>query len=60
MARSSNPATDIALMALQANPLGQTQMLEAVLTYAFEQLCWRKTETDIDLLIARLQAMESA
>jgi hypothetical protein len=53
--QAADPARDIALMALNADPLARVQMLESVILYAFDQLCYRRTSTDIDLLLARLR-----
>jgi hypothetical protein len=54
--RGKDPAREIALMALNTAPLAEAQMLEAVVLYAFDQLCWRRTETDLDLLLGRLRS----
>jgi hypothetical protein len=49
-----HPDRVIALMALNARPDIPGQMLEEVVRYAFEQLCWRRSTNDLDALLAEL------
>lgn len=56
-AKSAAPAKDIALLALQASDAHQGDMLEEVLTYCFDQLCWRRSTPDLVALTKRLDAL---
>jgi hypothetical protein len=51
----SDPARKIALLALNGDPSRQTEMLEAVFHYAFEQLCWYHTTGKLETLLSDLQ-----
>jgi hypothetical protein len=49
MAQSRDPCREIAVMALQ------TGSLEEVIRYAFDQLCWRRSNNELDALLKDLR-----
>jgi hypothetical protein len=54
---SKDVGRDIAKLAL-ADALYDSSTLEKVFAYCFEQLCWRKTETELLAIIASLKMEE--
>jgi hypothetical protein len=54
MAQSTDPGREIALLSLQISQ--PTDMLDHVIRYAFDQLCWRRSSNELDALLKDLRA----
>lgn len=52
----ADPFRAVAMIALQASPAYLGDMLEEVIRYAFEQLCWKRSTPDLIALLAELSA----
>lgn len=57
VSKSKTPDRDIALLALQASTAFPGDMLEEVLTYCFDQLCYRRTYGELDAILKHLAAL---
>jgi len=57
LTKSADPARDIALLALTpGNPTYQPgDMLEEVIRYAFDRLCWERTTPQLEEFLASLR-----
>lgn len=55
----TDPFRQVALIALQSSPASPGDMLEAVLRYAFDQLCWKRTIPELLALLSELRAIVS-
>ena len=55
--QSKTPTRDIALIALQGSDAFPGDMLEEVLRYAFDQLCFRRTYGELDAILNGLRAL---
>jgi hypothetical protein len=53
MAQSRDPGREIALLALQIGR--ESDMLDHVIRYAFDQLCWRLSSNQLDGLLRDLR-----
>ncbi len=56
--RSKDPGRELAKLALSTTAF-EAEMLEAVIDYAFEQLCWRRNDAEIEALLERLKESTS-
>lgn len=54
-ARAADPGRSIAQIALTNSGFQPAAMLEEVVRYAFDQLCWHRTTPELDALIGSLR-----
>lgn len=55
LTRSTDPAREVALLALEGSPYQPAQALEAVFRYAFEQLGFHRTDDQLLALVDELR-----
>lgn len=58
--RSPDPGRELAQLALTNNGYQPGAMLEDVIRYAFDQLCWHRTTPELLALLNRLRASVEA
>jgi hypothetical protein len=54
-----DPGREIALRALVGNHLSPGDMLEEVISYAFDQLCWHRTTPQLETFVEGLREIMS-
>lgn len=53
--RHDDPGRSIALLALDSGGIQPGAMLEDVIRYAFDQLCWHRTTPELEAFLASLR-----
>lgn len=55
--RDADPGRKIALLALEGPTFQPGAMLEEVIRYAFDQLCWNRTTPQLEAFLADLKTL---